>query len=165
MPPVISEEAVAIKRMQGSVRDTVGFDDLGEIYFRMGRLAEARLVLEEAFGYVDGTEQHSWRNVYRLYLMEIAYAEGDYEQVEARAAEIAKEETDANRKDHHHRMTHIKAMAGLAALARGDLPAARNWCAQAERSAEADPDRNGAAFAQTLFGLAGVGGGRYRRER
>ncbi len=147
------EEAVAIKRQQGSVHDTVGFDDLGEIYFRMGKLAEARPIFEEALSYVAGTEQHSWRNLYRLYLMELAYAEGDYEQVEALAAEIAKEDGGANLEAHHHRLTCVMGMAGLAALAQGNLAAAQNWYARAEHSAEADHNRNGAMFAQTVSGL------------
>ncbi len=149
------EEAVAIKRLQGSAHDTVGFDDLGEIYFRMGWLAQARSIFEEALGYVVNTEQHAWRNLYRLYLIEIAYAEGAYEQVETSAAEIMREDAvaNANSHAHHHRMTYILGMAELAALARSDLAAAWNWNAEAERSAKTDPNRNGATFAQVVNGL------------
>jgi ATP/maltotriose-dependent transcriptional regulator MalT len=50
-------------------------------------------------------------------------------------------------------------MAGLAALARGDLQVARNWCAQAERSAEADQNRNGAMLTQIVLGLLAAGEG------
>jgi tetratricopeptide (TPR) repeat protein len=147
------EEAIAIKRQQGSVHDTVGFDDLGETYLRMGKLAEARPIFEEAWSYVADTEQHSWRNVYRLYLMELAYAEGRYEQAEATAAEIVKEDADASSTSHHHRVTYIIGLAGLAALARGDGKAVRHWCALAEHSAETDQNRNGAMFTQTVLGV------------
>lgn len=147
------EEAIAIKRLQGMVHNTVGFDDLGEIYFRMGRLAEARPVFEEALSYVANTEQHSWRNLYRLYLIELAYAEGAYERAEAIATEIAQEDAGTNSKEHHHWLTCVLAMAGLAARARGDLRAAQNWCTQAEYSADADPNRNAAMFMQTVRGL------------
>ncbi len=153
------EEAIAIKRLQGTVHNTVGFDDLGEIYFRMGNLAAARPVFEEAFSYVADTELHSWRNLYRLYLIEIAYAEGMYEQAEAIAAEIAREDAGSNSEEHHHRLTCIMAMAGLAAFARGHLAAAWSWCDLAERSAKADHNRSGALFTQTVIGLLALADG------
>ena len=147
------EEMLKIKRQQGNLRDTVGFDDLGEIYFRQGRLTEARPIFEEAFGYVAATEQHAWRNIYRLYLAELDYAEGNYEQAETIAAEMLRENRNATVKERRHRLTYILAVGGLAALARGDNAAVRGWCAQAESSSQVDPDRNGANFTQIVLAL------------
>ena len=147
------EEALVIKRHQGSVHDTVGLDGLGEDYFRMGRLAEARPVFEEALSYVRDTEQYTWRNIYWLYLLELDYAEGEYTHAERVASDMLRENTGDLSKEHHHQMTYVLGIAGLAALARGDLTAVWNWYAQAEHSAETDPNRNGAMFIQIALGL------------
>ena len=153
------EESLAIKRQQGNSRDTVGFDDLGEIYLRQGRLSEARGLFEEAFRRVDGTEQDAWRNVYRLYLAEVAYAEGDYRQAESLAAGMLSENGQAIDIERRFRLTYIMVIGGLAALARRDVSTAFQWIEQAEQSAQLDPNHNGAAFALIVRGKLALGAG------
>ena len=153
------EEMLAIKQQQGNARDTLGFDDLGEIYFRQGRLSEARGLFEEALGRIADTEQHAWRNVYRLYLAEVTYAEGDFQQSESLAAEMLSENGQVTDTERRFRLTYIMAVGGLAALAQGDVAAALQWIEHAEQSAQFDPNHNGAAFALILRGQVAFGAG------
>ena len=50
-------------------------------------------------------------------------------------------------------LTYILAIAGLAALARGDFPLARRWCDQAVLANQTDTTRNGIMFVQIVLGL------------
>jgi serine/threonine protein kinase/predicted ATPase len=147
------EEGIAIRRQQGVLHDTYGFDGLSYVNFRLGRLAEARSLSEEAFRYVRDSDFHIARNLHRLTLMLIDCAEGDYAEAEARASGIAFEMTATDAAEHQFLSALIFALAGLAALRQGASERARDWCDRATRAADADPDRNSVMFTEVIMGL------------
>lgn len=146
------QEAVEIKRSQGNRRETVGFDDLGETYLRLGRLPDARAVFEEAFERVHDSEQAAWRNIYRVYLIHVDVAAGNYQEAEKRADELYRENESAADFASRHQMTLALTLAGWAALARQDPQMARMWQVRADDYAQGDATPNGAIFAQLLAG-------------
>lgn len=149
----LMEEGIAIRRQQGIVHDTYGFDGFSYVCFRLGRLAQARLLSEEAFGYVRDSDNHIARNLHRLTLMLIACAEGAYAEAEAAAVAVASELTATDSTQRQLLRALIFALGGLAALMQEACQRARDWCAQAVRAGAADPDRNGTLFTEVVVGL------------
>ncbi len=147
------EEGIAIRHQQGIVHDTMGFDDLSDVYFRLGRLADARTILEEGYGYVRDSDNYVARNSHRLSLMLIDCAEGAYAQAEAAADAIALELNETDSKQRQLLSAFIFALGGLAAMRQGDCPRARAWCGQAAHAGAAEPDRNSVLFTEVILGL------------
>ncbi|MBL8131453.1 MAG: protein kinase [Anaerolineae bacterium] len=152
-------EAMDIRRRQGATHNTVGLDDIGEIHLRMGLLDEARLVFEEAYAIVRDTAQHAWRNIYRLYLMDVDYAAGDYAAVEARAMELLGENGSAESGERRHQMTVVLALAGLAAAADGRTADAETWFDRADAYSQGDQTRNGAHYVEIMRAQMLLAGG------
>ncbi|MCK6579276.1 MAG: hypothetical protein L6Q98_14390 [Anaerolineae bacterium] len=152
-------EAIDIRRRQGVTRNTIGLDDIGEIHLRMGLLDEARRVFEEAYAIVRDTEQHAWRNIYRLYLMDVDYAAGDFAAVEARVVELLGENGGAESGEQRHQVSFALALAGLAAAADGRFAAAAAWFDRADAYSQGDQTRNGAHYTAILRGQMLLAGG------